>query len=230
MVQNRFVVEVPDTQGLKQAVQRLRNIEGVFDAYRITPGAGLVPAAPPRRASVSHRAVTLERARPPSLALGRAAPSHDADALNAGGVPVAPGFLVVANSTFVTITGPYAQTIICTQSNLQYKVVLNNVMGVTVSGDLTNWTFGGCSLPAGPPTPCTVTVTLPVWPSPVEMNNRTRTVDISFVNGKVLTTTCAGVTCTYLGAGAVPPLSISGGWTDSPRGGGPARINFVNQR
>jgi guanosine-3',5'-bis(diphosphate) 3'-pyrophosphohydrolase len=39
MVQNRFVVEVPDTQGLKQAVQRLRNIDGVFDAYRITPGA-----------------------------------------------------------------------------------------------------------------------------------------------------------------------------------------------
>jgi guanosine-3',5'-bis(diphosphate) 3'-pyrophosphohydrolase len=40
MVQNRFVVEVPDTQGLKQAVTRLRNIEGVFDAYRITPGTG----------------------------------------------------------------------------------------------------------------------------------------------------------------------------------------------
>ncbi|MDX6686727.1 MAG: diphosphokinase / guanosine-3,5-bis(diphosphate) 3-diphosphatase [Baekduia sp.] len=40
MVQNRFVVEVPDTQGLKQAVTRLRNIEGVFDAYRITPGSG----------------------------------------------------------------------------------------------------------------------------------------------------------------------------------------------
>jgi GTP pyrophosphokinase len=39
MVQNKFVVEVPDTQGLKQAVQRLRNIDGVFDAYRITPGA-----------------------------------------------------------------------------------------------------------------------------------------------------------------------------------------------
>ena len=39
MVQNRFVVEVPDTQGLKQAVTRLRNIEGVFDAYRITPGS-----------------------------------------------------------------------------------------------------------------------------------------------------------------------------------------------
>ncbi|MBI5103445.1 MAG: bifunctional (p)ppGpp synthetase/guanosine-3',5'-bis(diphosphate) 3'-pyrophosphohydrolase [Solirubrobacterales bacterium] len=40
MVQNRFVVEVPDTQGLKQTVTRLRNIDGVFDAYRVTPGAG----------------------------------------------------------------------------------------------------------------------------------------------------------------------------------------------
>src|SRR4051795_8955704 len=40
MVQNRFVVEVPDTQGLKQTITRLRNIDGVFDAYRVTPGAG----------------------------------------------------------------------------------------------------------------------------------------------------------------------------------------------
>jgi len=37
MVKNRFVVEVGDTQGLKMCIQRLRNIEGVFDAYRITP-------------------------------------------------------------------------------------------------------------------------------------------------------------------------------------------------
>jgi len=40
MVQNRFVVEVPDTKGLKQAINRLRNVEGVFDAYRVTPGVG----------------------------------------------------------------------------------------------------------------------------------------------------------------------------------------------
>ncbi len=40
MVQNRFVVEVADTQALKQTVTRLRNIDGVFDAYRVTPGAG----------------------------------------------------------------------------------------------------------------------------------------------------------------------------------------------
>ena len=40
MVQNRFVVEVADTQALKSTIGRLRNIDGVFDAYRVTPGAG----------------------------------------------------------------------------------------------------------------------------------------------------------------------------------------------
>ena len=40
MVQNRFVVEVADTQALKQTITRLRNIDSVFDAYRVTPGAG----------------------------------------------------------------------------------------------------------------------------------------------------------------------------------------------
>ena len=37
MVKNRFVVEVGDTQSLKAAIGRLRNIESVFDAYRVTP-------------------------------------------------------------------------------------------------------------------------------------------------------------------------------------------------
>jgi GTP diphosphokinase / guanosine-3',5'-bis(diphosphate) 3'-diphosphatase len=37
MVKNRFVVEVGDTHALKTCIQRLRNIESVFDAYRITP-------------------------------------------------------------------------------------------------------------------------------------------------------------------------------------------------
>ncbi len=37
MVKNRFVVEVGDTGALKMCIQRLRNIESVFDAYRITP-------------------------------------------------------------------------------------------------------------------------------------------------------------------------------------------------
>ncbi len=39
MVKNRFVVEVGDTEQLKQCVSRLRNVESVFDAYRITPAA-----------------------------------------------------------------------------------------------------------------------------------------------------------------------------------------------
>jgi GTP pyrophosphokinase len=37
MVKNRFVVEVGDTEHLKQCISRLRNVESVFDAYRITP-------------------------------------------------------------------------------------------------------------------------------------------------------------------------------------------------
>ena len=40
MVKNRFVVEMADTHTLKSAVTRLRNTESVFDAYRVTPGAG----------------------------------------------------------------------------------------------------------------------------------------------------------------------------------------------
>jgi GTP diphosphokinase / guanosine-3',5'-bis(diphosphate) 3'-diphosphatase len=37
MVKNRFVVEVGDTQALKSCISKLRNVESVFDAYRVTP-------------------------------------------------------------------------------------------------------------------------------------------------------------------------------------------------
>jgi guanosine-3',5'-bis(diphosphate) 3'-pyrophosphohydrolase len=40
MVRNRFVVEVGDTRSLDHAINRLRNVESVFDAYRVTPGSG----------------------------------------------------------------------------------------------------------------------------------------------------------------------------------------------
>ena len=40
MVRNRFVVEVPEAQTLKNVVGRLRAIESVFDAYRVTPTGG----------------------------------------------------------------------------------------------------------------------------------------------------------------------------------------------
>ncbi len=39
MVKNKFVVEVGDTEQLKHCISRLRNVESVFDAYRITPTA-----------------------------------------------------------------------------------------------------------------------------------------------------------------------------------------------
>jgi GTP diphosphokinase / guanosine-3',5'-bis(diphosphate) 3'-diphosphatase len=40
MIRNQFVVEVGDSRTLDQAISRLRNIDNVFDAYRVTPGAG----------------------------------------------------------------------------------------------------------------------------------------------------------------------------------------------
>jgi GTP pyrophosphokinase len=38
MVRDRFVVEVPDAGTLKACVQKVRQVEKVFDAYRVTPG------------------------------------------------------------------------------------------------------------------------------------------------------------------------------------------------
>ena len=40
MVKNRFVVEVGDTHTLKSTISRLRAIDAVFDAYRVTPNGG----------------------------------------------------------------------------------------------------------------------------------------------------------------------------------------------
>ena len=39
MVKNRFVVEVGDTEQLKQSIGRLRQVDSVFDVYRVTPGS-----------------------------------------------------------------------------------------------------------------------------------------------------------------------------------------------
>ncbi len=38
MVRDRFVVEVADAGTLKACVQRIRQVEKVFDAYRVTSG------------------------------------------------------------------------------------------------------------------------------------------------------------------------------------------------
>ena len=43
MTRNRFVIEVGDTQALKAAINRLRAIDCVFDAYRVIPaGVGRI--------------------------------------------------------------------------------------------------------------------------------------------------------------------------------------------
>jgi guanosine-3',5'-bis(diphosphate) 3'-pyrophosphohydrolase len=39
MVKNRFVVEVGDSEQIRQCVARLRHVDSVFDAYRVTPTA-----------------------------------------------------------------------------------------------------------------------------------------------------------------------------------------------
>ncbi len=40
MIKNRFVVEVAEPQALKGVISRLRQVDAVFDAYRVTPSAG----------------------------------------------------------------------------------------------------------------------------------------------------------------------------------------------
>ena len=39
MARNRFVVEVGDADTLKRCISRVRQVESVFDAYRVTPGS-----------------------------------------------------------------------------------------------------------------------------------------------------------------------------------------------
>jgi len=39
MVHDRFTVEVGDIETLKASISALRNVESVFDAYRVTPGS-----------------------------------------------------------------------------------------------------------------------------------------------------------------------------------------------
>ncbi len=69
MVKNRFVVEVGDTEQLKQCISRLRNVESVFDAYRITP-AGLPDVSQDPRRTRSSGALR-RRSSAPGAARGR---------------------------------------------------------------------------------------------------------------------------------------------------------------
>jgi GTP pyrophosphokinase len=39
MVHDRFTVDVGDVETLKSCIGSLRQVESVFDAYRVTPGS-----------------------------------------------------------------------------------------------------------------------------------------------------------------------------------------------
>jgi GTP pyrophosphokinase len=39
MARTRFTVEIGEIEGLRQLISSLRNVDGVFDAYRVIPGA-----------------------------------------------------------------------------------------------------------------------------------------------------------------------------------------------
>ena len=56
MIRNRFVVECADTQYARsQTISRLRNIDSVFDAFRVTPGGGLASGPGLRPATAARR-------------------------------------------------------------------------------------------------------------------------------------------------------------------------------
>ena len=87
MVKNRFVVEVGDTQALKGAINRLRSIDAVFDAYRVTPTGGWSATGRDRRESPAGRR-RMRRSPPPApdvSAIVRPAPSVQARRLMARG-------------------------------------------------------------------------------------------------------------------------------------------------
>ena len=64
MTRNRFVIEVGDTQALKAAINRLRAIDSVFDAYRVIP-AGRIGS--PRGAVGRPQAMNLSSLFPPTI-------------------------------------------------------------------------------------------------------------------------------------------------------------------
>ena len=72
MVKNRFVVEVGDTVSLKNCVTRLRNIDSVFDAYRVAPAAEAVATAASAATARCGASGAIARLLPPaSLARDR---------------------------------------------------------------------------------------------------------------------------------------------------------------
>jgi hypothetical protein len=160
-----------------------------------------------------------------TLSLGTAVAS--ADALKQGGAAVAVGFGLNLTSTNVVITGAFANPVSCTGSGIASTITSNNVAFSPARADLNNWTFAGCTLPGG--AACAVFVNAVPWANAVGLRNGPpKTFSISIPPGALLSVACGGMVCSYTGAAAVPPASVTGAWSDSPSTTTPATVQFVN--
>lgn len=159
------------------------------------------------------------------LALGASGAS--ADALRQAGAPVAVGFNLNLTSTNVVITAAFPNPVTCASSGLATTITLNNVAGVAARADLVNWAFAGCTLPGG--AACAVFVNALPWGNAVGLSNGPpKAFSIAWPANRLLSVACGGMVCSYVGAAAVPPSSITGGWTDSPSMITPAIVQFLN--
>ena len=174
---------------------------------------------------IARRAALLCSAVALLLSLGTSGAS--ADALKQGGAAVAAGFNLNLTSNSIVITGAFANPVTCTGSGIATTVTSNNVAGVPARADLDNWTFAGCTLPGG--AACAVFVNALPWGNAVWLRNGPpKTFSISFPANRLLSVACGGMVCSYVGAAAVPPASVTGAWTDSPSTTTPATVQFVN--
>jgi hypothetical protein len=152
-----------------------------------------------------------------------------ADALRQAGVPMPVGSALNLTSTNATFTGAFPQPVTCANSGMATTITVNNVIGAPVRANLNAWAFAGCTMPGPPPVACNVVVNGLPWPNAVSMRvGPPKTFSVQFPTNGSITITCGGVACTYVGAGAPPPASVTGAWTDSPTPVTPATVTFTN--
>lgn len=162
-----------------------------------------------------------------ALLLSFGASGASADAVRVGGAAVAAGFGLDLTSTSVVITGAFPNPVTCASSNIDTTITSNNVVGNPARADLDAWTFAGCTLPGG--AACGVFVNALPWGNAVGLSNGPpKTFSISWPANRLLSVACGGMVCSYVGAAAVPPSSITGAWSDSPSTTTPATVQFVN--
>lgn len=163
------------------------------------------------------------------LILSFGASAASADALRQAGIPLPVLSPLGFTATNVTFTGAFAQPVTCTTSTIASTITVNNALGAPVRATVNNWAFGGCSMPGPPPVNCAVTVVPFPWANALSISNGPpKTLSLQFPGNAVLTISCGAVTCAYVGAGAVPPASVTAAWADSPTPVTPATATFTN--